>query len=98
MPTRALSMPKIRELIRLKYQACLSYEQITGVLSISECVLAKYVGGIHRAGPEPKELLACRTLNCRRVPLRRRCPRSMAAGSALTLLTHTPISNLPSRR
>ena len=34
MPTRALSMRKIRELIRLQYQARLSHEQIAGALSI----------------------------------------------------------------
>ena len=57
MPTRALSMRKIRELIRLKYQARLSHEQIAGALSISKGVVAKYVARIERAGLELKELL-----------------------------------------
>ena len=57
MPTRALSMRKIRELIRLKYQAGLSHEQIAGALAISKGVVAKYVGRIERAGLEPGELL-----------------------------------------
>jgi DNA-binding transcriptional regulator LsrR (DeoR family) len=46
MPTRALSMRKIRELIRLKYEARLSHEQIAGALSISKGVVAKYVARI----------------------------------------------------
>ena len=50
MPTRALSMRKIRELIRLKYEARLSHEQIAGALSISKGVVAKYVARIERAG------------------------------------------------
>jgi DNA-binding Lrp family transcriptional regulator len=58
MPTRALSMRKIRELIRLKYEARLSHEQIAGALSISKGVVAKYVARIERAGLEPKEMMA----------------------------------------
>ena len=54
MPTRALSMRKIRELIRLKYQARLSHEQIAGALAISKGVVAKYVARIERAGLEPR--------------------------------------------
>src|ERR1039458_7996198 len=57
MPTRALSMRKIRELIRLKYQAGLSPEQIAGALAISKGVVAKYVARIERAGLEPAELM-----------------------------------------
>ncbi len=48
-------MRKIRELIRLKYQARLSHEQIAGALAISKGVVAKYVGRIERAGLEPGE-------------------------------------------
>jgi transcriptional regulator with XRE-family HTH domain len=41
-------MRKIRELIRLKYQARLSHEQIARALSISKGVVAKYpTGQIH---------------------------------------------------
>jgi transposase len=58
MPTRALHMRKIRELLRLKYRAHLSHEQIAGALSISKGVVAKYVARINRAGLEPAELLA----------------------------------------
>jgi len=43
MPTRALHMRKIRDLIRLKYEARLSHEQIAGALAISKGVVAKYV-------------------------------------------------------
>jgi transposase len=50
-------MRKIRELIRLKYQAGLSHEQIAWALAISKGVVAKYVGRIERAGLEPGELL-----------------------------------------
>ena len=58
MPTRALSMRKIRELIRLKYEARLSHEQIAGALAISKGVVAKYVARVERAGLEPAALLA----------------------------------------
>ena len=57
MPTRALQMRKIRELIRLKYQAGLSHEQIAGALAISKGVVAKYVGRIERSGLDPRQLL-----------------------------------------
>ena len=50
MPTRALHMRKIRELIRLKYEARLSHEQIAGALAISKGVVAKYCT-ISRNGP-----------------------------------------------
>jgi transposase len=58
MPTRALQMRKIRELLRLKYKAHLSHEQIAGALAISKGVVAKYVARINRAGLEPAVLLA----------------------------------------
>jgi hypothetical protein len=57
MPTRALTMRKIRELIRLKYQARLSHEQIARGAVEFKGVVAKYVAHIQRAGVEPKELL-----------------------------------------
>ena len=41
MPTRALNMRKVRELIRLKYQARLWHQQIGGALGISKGVVAK---------------------------------------------------------
>jgi hypothetical protein len=53
MPTRALYMRRVRELIRLKYEARLSHEQIAGALAISKGVVAKYVARIERARPEP---------------------------------------------
>ena len=46
-------MRKIRELIRLKYEARLSHEQIAGALAISKGVVAKYVARIERTGLEP---------------------------------------------
>jgi transposase len=58
MPTRALPMRKIRELIRLKYRAHLSHEQIAGALGISKGVVAKYVSRCNRLGLEPAALLA----------------------------------------
>ena len=57
MPTRALHMRKIRELIRLKYEARLSHEQIAGALAISKGVVAKYVARIERTGLEPGALM-----------------------------------------
>jgi hypothetical protein len=58
MPTRALHMRKIRELIRLKYEARLSHEQIAGALAISKGVVAKYVARIERTGLEPGVLMS----------------------------------------
>jgi len=58
MPTRALHMRKIRDLIRLKYVARLSHEQIARALAISKGVVAKYVARIERAGGDPQALLA----------------------------------------
>jgi len=58
MPTRALHMRKIRELIRLKYGARLSHEQIAGALTISKGVVAKYVARIERTGLEPAVLVS----------------------------------------
>jgi transposase len=57
MPTRALNMRKIRELIRLKYQARLSHEQVARALAISKGVVAKYVARVERTGLEPAVLL-----------------------------------------
>ncbi len=57
MPTRALRMRKIRELIRLKYEARLSHEQIAGALAIPKGVVAKYVARIERTGLEPGVLI-----------------------------------------
>src|SRR5580658_5015540 len=58
MPTRALHMRKVRELIRLKYEARLSHEQIAGALAISKGVVAKYVARIERTGLEPGVLMS----------------------------------------
>ena len=58
MPTRALHMRKVRELIRLKYEARLSHEQIAGALAISKGVVAKYVARIERTGLEPGALMS----------------------------------------
>jgi len=58
MPTRALHMRKIRELIRLKYEAGLSHEQIAGALAISKGVVAKYVRRIEGCGLDPCQLMS----------------------------------------
>lgn len=58
MPRRALLMRKIRELIRLKYQAKLSHEAIARALCISKGVVAKYVARIEQRGLDPEALLA----------------------------------------
>ncbi len=58
MPTRALHMRKVRELIRLKYEARLSHEQIAGALAISKGVVAKYVARIERTGLAPVVLMS----------------------------------------
>lgn len=50
-------MRKIRELVRLKYQARLSYEQIARALCISKGVVAKYIARIEREELTPEELL-----------------------------------------
>jgi DNA-directed RNA polymerase specialized sigma24 family protein len=52
MPTQTLNRRRNRELIRLKYQARLSHEQIAGALSISKGLVANYVARIERAGVE----------------------------------------------
>jgi transposase len=51
-------MRKIRELVRLKYEARLSHEQIAGALAISKGVVAKYVARIERTGLEPAALMS----------------------------------------
>ena len=56
MPTRALAMRKLRELIRLKYEVRLSHEQIARALSISKGVVAKYVSRLEHAGADPARL------------------------------------------
>ena len=58
MPTRALSMRKIRDLIRLKFITHLSHAQIARALSLSKGVVAKYAARIQQCGVEPRELLA----------------------------------------
>ncbi len=50
MPTRALPMKKIRDLIRLKYEARLSHEQIARALAVSKGVVAKYVAQVDARG------------------------------------------------
>lgn len=57
MPTRALPMKKIRDLIRLKYEARLSHEQIARALAVSKGVVAKYVGRVNARGLDPTTLL-----------------------------------------
>jgi len=58
MPTRALHVRKLRELIRLKYEARLSHEQIAMALAISKGIVAKYVARIMRTGLELGVLIA----------------------------------------
>lgn len=58
MPRRALLMRKIRELIRLKYQAKLSHEAIARALCVSKGVVAKYVARLEQRGLDPQALLA----------------------------------------
>lgn len=54
---RALPMRKIRDLIRLKYSARLSHEQIARALAISKGVVAKYVARLERLAEDPATLL-----------------------------------------
>lgn len=54
---RALPMRTIRDLIRLKYHAQLSHEQIARALSISKGVVAKYVARLERLAEDPGTLL-----------------------------------------
>lgn len=64
MPTRALTMRKIRDLIRLKFITRLSHEQIARALSISKGVIAKCEARIQRCGIEPRELLQLSVRRC----------------------------------
>ena len=57
MPQRALTMRQIREILRLKYEAGLSHENIARALSLSKGVIAKYVERLERAGLDPEQLL-----------------------------------------
>ena len=57
MPQRALTMRQIREILRLKYEAGLSYEKIARALSLSKGVIAKYVERLERTGQSPEQLL-----------------------------------------
>jgi len=54
---RALPMRKIRDLIRLKYSAHLSHEQIARALAISKGVVAKYVARLEPLAEDPATLL-----------------------------------------
>lgn len=58
MPKRALLMRKIRELIRLTYQAKLSHEAIARAPCVSRGVVAKYVARVEQRGLDPEALLA----------------------------------------
>lgn len=58
MPRRVLPMRKIRELIRLKYQAKLSHEAIARALFVSKGVVSKYVHRIEQRGLDPLVLLS----------------------------------------
>jgi predicted transcriptional regulator len=57
MPTRTLPMKKIRDLIRLKYEARLSHEQIARALAVSNGVVAKYVARVEARSFDPATLL-----------------------------------------
>jgi hypothetical protein len=50
-------MRKIRDLIRLKYQARLSHEQVAWALAVSKGVVAKYVARLERLSDDPAALL-----------------------------------------
>ena len=50
MPTPRMSLRMIKDVIRLKWQARLSHEQIASSLNISKGVVAKYVGLANAAG------------------------------------------------
>ena len=90
MPTRALHMRKIRELVRLKYEARLSHEQIAGALAISKGVVAKYVARIERTGLEPAAVMSMRRFLA---PL----PRIMKILAA-TIQQQTPLPPWPTKK
>ena len=50
MPTPRMSLRMIKDVIRLKWQARLSHEQIASSLNISKGAVAKYVGLANAAG------------------------------------------------
>ena len=59
MPTKRVPMRKIREVLRLKFQAALSHEQIAKALALSKGVVSKYIRLAVAAGlswPLPEEL------------------------------------------
>jgi len=64
---RALPMRKIRDLIRLKYHARLSHEQIARALAISKGVVAKYVARLERLVSDPATLLELPELEVERL-------------------------------
>ncbi len=71
MPSKRVSMQNIRQILRLKYEAKLSYGQISGALNLSKSVVGKYVGLADAQGlswPLPEELDSDTALKQRLVP------------------------------
>lgn len=69
MPIRSLSMRKIRELIRLKYEARLSHEQIAEALSDAEVLSRIAPGTAGRAatvGARGRTLPMCKPISSAR--------------------------------
>ena len=56
MPKPRISLRMIKDVIRLKWQADLSHEQIASTLNISKGAVTKYVGLSHAAGFLRREL------------------------------------------
>lgn len=50
MPKQRMSLPMIKDVIRLKWHGGLSHERIATTLKISKGVVAKYVGLASAAG------------------------------------------------
>ena len=50
MPTERISMRKLKEILRLRFEAGLSYRQITAAAQVSVGVAAKYVAQAEGAG------------------------------------------------
>ena len=82
MPTKRIPMRKIREVLRLKFQAVLSHEKIAKALGLSKGVVNKYIRLAVAAGlswPLPEDLDDAR-LEALLFPLKARPPRYTEPG------------------
>jgi hypothetical protein len=91
MPTRALHMRKIRELVRLKYEAHLSHEQIAGALAISKGVVANTWPASSARDSRARHCMECNE-GAQERALNARCGRCKLAAEARPTTTRSIIS------